>query len=303
MYLAPKQAKVGTLGIAPEVVEWINLRRRVRYDGYAGIVRYIDRLLQRQDPVEFVRPDEVCDGRRVISDGFLELVAGASVFVACLDEPRAGHRETAVVDVALGLLDDDLVFHTRRIGYLGYLVEVPPGHARRGAEGEGCRAARGDVCCLDAQQISDVFARPGEQFRHLDVGVVNGGHRRGHLRHGGRTAEHGPIALGVDDGSRSDFRVYVGPCCCHAHSFENYPNHVGSHICACRSTSRLSTVPRCRGDGLAPSGGRDFTDSCEVAHCCGGSSAVAWPLPVSCVSEQGTYTQATRFTGRETHVM
>ena len=126
-----------------------------------------------------------------------------------------GDGEAAVVAVALRLLDDDLALHSGRVGYTAYLVEVAPCHAGRGAERQGRGAAGRDVSRLDAQQVGDVLAGPRQQLGHLDVGVVDGGHRLGDLGHGGRAAEHGPVALGIDHSPRADLRVYVCPCCCH----------------------------------------------------------------------------------------
>ena len=179
---------------------------------------YLHGLLQRQHGVEFARPDQIGDGGGVVPDGLIELLPRAPVLVARLDQRRAGDSETAVIAVALRLLDDDLALHAGRVGYPGYLVEVAPGHAGRRAERQGRGAAGRDVGRLDAQQVGDVLAGPRQQLGHLYVRVVDGGHRLGDLGHGGRTAEHGPVALGVDDGPRAHLCIYVGSCCCHVRS-------------------------------------------------------------------------------------
>ena len=213
--LCAEAGYVGGLGVAPEVVQGVDLRGRVGYDGHAGVVGYLDGLLQRQHRLGVARTHQVGDGGGIVTDGRLELLPRAPVLVADLDQRRAGDGEAAVVAVALRLLDDDLALHSGRVGYTAYLVEVAPGHAGRGAERQGRGAAGRDVSRLDAQQVGDVLAGPRQQLGHLDVGVVDGGHRLGDLGYGGRAAEHGPVALGIYHSPRADLCVYVCPCCCH----------------------------------------------------------------------------------------
>ena len=83
--LCAEAGYVGGLGVAPEVVQGVDLCGRIGYDGHAGVVGYLDGLLQGQHRLGVARPDQVGHGGGVVPDGRLELLP-------CVSRPRRRPR-------------------------------------------------------------------------------------------------------------------------------------------------------------------------------------------------------------------
>ena len=166
-------------------------------------------LFKRDVAVNRLGVDQVCDSGRLWTDRGLDLVCGAALVVADRDEPCPADRVAAVVRVALGLQDDDLVRHARRIGQLGHLLGVVACQAGARAQGEGGTAPRCYVGGLGADEPGDVLPGLLEELLHRDVSLVRLVPGLGNRPGNGRPSYDRPVALRVDDGPDTHLLVYA----------------------------------------------------------------------------------------------
>ena len=136
-----------------------------------------------------------------------ELVGGAALVGARVDDRGARHLVHPVGGVAVRPLEDDLVLHAGRVRDAALLLDVVARHASRDAEHDGGGASGGGQGGLDAEQLRDVLAGAGLELPRVheqEPGGIDG------LLHGGvvTAADEGAVALRVDEGTHSEFLVY-----------------------------------------------------------------------------------------------
>ena len=146
-------------------------------------------------------PDRVVDlpGFRVAHPGPAE-----SVREPHLDETRTGRTHRVIVEVALAAHHHRFVAHSRGIGEAIHARGIQSREARRGAEQQPGRGARGHHARLGPGRLRDDLARPALKLGHVDAVPGSLVHRGRDLgRH--RSAAHaGRRPLRVDDRRHSE---------------------------------------------------------------------------------------------------